>query len=263
MKIIKCMLAIFLGLVMASCGGGSSGSYSSPSDPVSLPVVTYPLPELRFLVIGQSISSNCNEYKYGPVDNVFQIGSNGSVKAAADPFEWADCDRGSMWMPLGKKLIDAGIARKVIFMPIGVSGSKVEDWQVNGAAFKKLNAAISLIQGKGIDFDFAIWHQGSSNIGMEKNVYMTRLGSVIDYVNERVKINRWLIGVHSRCFGGYDRNIESAQLEMGNMPRLKRFIGANNNLLGDEYRIDSCHLKKNGQDEMAGMWLESVKLALK
>ena len=166
-------------------------------------------------------------------------------------------------MPLGKKLIDSGIARKVIFMPIGVSGSKVEDWQASGAAFKKLNSAISLIQGQGIAFDFAIWHQGSSNIGMEKSVYMARLGSVIDYVNERVKINRWLIGVHSRCFGNYDRNIESAQMEIGNMPKLKRFIGANNNLLGDEYRTDSCHLKKSGQDEMASMWLESVKSAIK
>lgn len=263
MKLIKCALVVFMGLMVASCGGGNSSNTGGPNEPVFIPVVTYPLPELRILVIGQSISSNCNEYKYGPVDNVFQIGSNGSVKSAADPFEWADCEKGSMWIPLGKRLIDAGIARKVTFMPIGVSGSKVEDWQANGVAFKKLNSAISLIQGKGIGFDFAFWHQGSSNVGMGKNMYMSHLGATIDYIDDRVKINRWLIGIHSRCFGAYDRNIESAQIEIGSMVKLKRYVGANSNRLGDEYRTDGCHLKKSGQDEMAEMWLESIKSSLK
>lgn len=263
MKLNKCTLVVFIGLMLTSCGGSNSSNAGSINEPVTIPAIIYPLPELRILVMGQSISSNCNEYKYGPIDNVFQIDSNGSVKVAADPFEWADCEKGSMWIPLGKRLIDAGIARKVTFMPIGVSGSKVEDWQANGVAFKKLNSAISLIQGKGIGFDFAFWHQGSSNIGMGKNMYMSHLGAVIDYVDERVKINRWLIGVHSRCFGAYDRNIESAQIEIGTMVKLKRYIGANSNLLGDEYRTDGCHLKKIGQDEMAEMWLESIKSALK
>ena len=168
-----------------------------------------------------------------------------------------------MWMPLGKRLIDAGVARKVVFMPIGVGATSVQDWQVGGVAFFKLNSAIELIRKKGIKFDFAFWHQGSSNFGTEKAVYQDRLSSVIDYVNGKIQVDRWLIAIHSRCAGVYDRNIEAAQLEIGNMNSMKRYMGANNNLLGNDFRFDGCHLAENGQESMASMWLDSVKAALK
>lgn len=253
------ILSLF-GFFVTACGGGSSGNGTIK---VSPPVISLPIQELRILVIGQSISSNCNEYVYGPVDNVFQVGIDGTVKAASDPFEWADCRNGSMWMPLGKKIIEAGIARKVVFMPIGIAATKVEDWQVGGTAFGKLTSAIAQIQKRGMIFDFAFWHQGFSNSGTEKSVYINKVSSVLDYVDSKVKIDRWLIAVHSRCYDGYDRNIEAAQVVLGGMSELRRYPGPNNNLLGNEYRFDSCHLKQIGQEKMALMWLDSVKAALK
>ncbi|PKB22443.1 sialate O-acetylesterase [Janthinobacterium sp. 64] len=253
------LFLLFSGLLVTACGGGTSNAPSAPLPHVDI----YPLLELRILVIGQSISSNCNGHIYGPVENVFQIAKDGSVKPASDPFEWADCGNGSMWMPLGKKLIESGVARKVIFMPIGMGGTKVEDWQRGGAAFGKLNNAIALIQKQGVSFDLALWHQGSSNAGTDKMVYTDRLTTMLDYVNSKISINRWIIAVHSRCGTTYDRNIELAQIMMGNMPELKRYIGPNNNLLGNEYRFDDCHLNYLGQEKMASMWFDSIKAALK
>lgn len=234
----------------------------TPATPV-IPVTPGPIPELRILVLGQSISSNCNDHVYPAIDNVFQIGKDGAIKIASDPFEWADCNNGSMWMPLGEKLISSAIAHKVIFMPIGVNGTKVSDWQADGVAFGKLNSAIGLIQAQGFKFDFAFWHQGSSDFGTGKDLYVQRLGEVIDYVNSRVKVSRWMIAIHSRCGTAYDRNIESAQLVFGNSPHLQRYPGPNTNLLGDEYRFDACHLNEKGQERMASMWLDSMKAALK
>ncbi|WP_139179196.1 sialate O-acetylesterase [Janthinobacterium sp. YR213] len=255
-KFMKIFIVFFSALILTACGGGGAGN-PAPIAPIT-PIVNVPLEEMKILIIGQSISSNCNEYVYGAVDNVFQIGKDGSLKAARDPFEWADCGKGAMWMPLGKKLIEAGIARKVVFMPIGVAGSRVEDWQVGGAAFGKLTNAITLMQAQGLSFDFAFWHQGSSNAGTDKTVYAERLRSVLDYVNSKVKIKRWLIAVHSRCSGTYDSGIESAQILVGNAPQLNRYPGPNTNLLGNEYRYDTCHLNQKGQEKMASMWLESV-----
>ena len=254
---MKIFIVFFSALILTACGGG--GGIGNPTSIVPVaPIVNFPLEEIKILIIGQSISSNCNEYVYGPVDNVFQIGKDGVLKAARDPFEWADCSKGAMWMPLGKKMIEAGIARKVIFMPIGVGGTRVEDWQEGGAAFSKLQNAISLMQVRGLSFDFAFWHQGSSNIGMEKAVYAERLRSVLDYVSSKVAIKRWLIAVHSRCSGAYDSGIEFAQILVGNAPQLNRYPGPNTNLLGNEYRYDTCHLNQKGQEKMASMWLESV-----
>ncbi|PHV29705.1 hypothetical protein CSQ93_00765 [Janthinobacterium sp. BJB426] len=258
-RLIKFLVLLFFSLTVAACGGDVS---SIPDKPIS-PGITDPLPELRILVVGQSISSNCNEHVYGAVNNVFQIAKDGSMKAASDPFEWADCNKGSMWMPLGKKIIEAGIAHKVVFMPIGVGSSKVEDWQTGGAAFSKLNNAIALIQKQGITFNLAFWHQGSSNLGMNQTAYVNRVGSVLDYVSSKVAIERWIIAVHSRCGTIYDQNIESAQLALGGMSELKRYPGPNNNSLGNEYRFDNCHLNQSGQEKMASMWLESIKAVLK
>ncbi|NVI81425.1 sialate O-acetylesterase [Janthinobacterium sp. BJB401] len=289
LRLFKYLLGLSCILVIAACGGGTGSAPDGaviipvipvpPVTPVTpvipvppvppiipvipvTPVIPDPLPELRILVIGQSISSNCNEHVYPAVDNVFQVGKDGVIKIASDPFEWADCNHGSMWMPLGKKLIGAGIARKVIFMPIGVGGTKVADWQAGGVAFGKLNIAIGVILAQGIKFDFAFWHQGSSDSGTDKDVYIQRLGEVIGYVNSKIKVNRWMIAAHSRCGMAYDRNIESAQLIFGNAPELKRYPGPNTNLLGDEYRFDACHLNEKGQEKMSSMWLDSVKAAL-
>lgn len=248
-------LGAFLSLV--ACGGGDVISKPVVLDPV------LPLSEIRILVLGQSISSNCNEKIYGPVDNVFQVVRNGEVRVASDPFEWADCKQGSMWMPLGKKIIEGNVARKVVFMPIGIAATKVADWQAGGRAFEKLNSALDLIKKNNIEFNLVIWHQGSSDIGGDPVAYKNKLSSLIDYINTKIKVERWLIGVHSRCYGAYDRNIEAAQISVGNMNNLKRYLGANNNLLDDAYRFDNCHLNERGQEKMAEMWLDSIKLAIK
>lgn len=217
--------------------------------------------QLRILVVGQSIASNCNEALYGPVEHVHQIGKDGALKAARDPFEWADCDKGSMWMPLGKLIIEKGLAKSVVFMPIGVGGTRVQDWQSGGRAFPKLDEALALIKKENLVFDAAFWHQGSSDHGMAGAEYAERLNAVIAYVNERARIGQWLIGVHSRCWGRYDANVEAAQRSVGAASAQGRYPGANSNLLGNEYRFDECHLNRQGQEQMAAMWLEALRNA--
>lgn len=192
---------------------------------------------------------------------MFQIGLTGEVKTASDPFEWSDCKQGAMWMPLGKLLIDTGLASKVTFMPIGIGGTTVADWQEGGAAFPKLNTALNLITQRGIKFDYAFWHQGSSDFGTVPNVYETRLAAVIKFVARNIQVEKWLVAVHSRCSGKWDRDIEAAQLRVSAPAGDNIFRGPDNNSLDDTYRFDGCHLNARGQEAMAGLWLESIKHA--
>lgn len=266
------LLIVCLVSLLNACGGGAV-SAATPSQPVVVappsPPVSVPAPpaqvaldQLTILVVGQSISSNCNEHKFGPVDNVFQVGRDGSIKAAQDPFEWADCSNGSMWMPLGKQLIDGGIAKKVVFMPIGVGGTKVSDWQDGGVAYPKLGNVIAQIKAKGLHFDMAFWHQGSSDIGTDPADYFNRLTSVVANIDANVPIGRWVIGLHSRCNGSYDPKIEDAQRRFASLVGSNHYLGPNTNLIPDEMRIDGCHLTQQGQETMAAMWYDSVKNAL-
>ena len=74
--------------LLASCGGNSNGGQNSTSTAQNLALSVKKLP-LKILVIGQSISSNCNEFKFSAVTGVNQVSLDGVEKSAADPFEWA------------------------------------------------------------------------------------------------------------------------------------------------------------------------------
>jgi lysophospholipase L1-like esterase len=113
-----------------------------------------------------------------------------------------------------------------------------------------------------LHFDFAFWHQGSSDIGTDANDYFNRLTIVVEYIDKNVDIGRWVIALHSRCSGLYDASIENAQRQFASVAGANRFIGPNNNILDNTYRIDGCHLTQGGQEMMAGMWYDSMKNAL-
>jgi hypothetical protein len=295
--LIRCVGLLVLTGMLKACGGGGSSPPATqvpvivPEPPVSIPMtppaepvptppapgpVSAPLPalaqmplaasalpleQLRILVIGQSIASNCNEFAFPPVQHVLQIGRDGVLKPAADPFEWADCDGGSTWIPLGNMLIDRGYAKKVIFMPIGVSGSRVGDWQQGGTSFSKLTSVLNQAKEKRLGFELGLWHQGSSDAGLSGAEYTSRLASVLNHIDAKISVGRWVIAVHSRCWT-YDANIEAAQIAFGNAPASRRYPGPNTNLLSNEFRSDGCHLKQRGQQEVATMWFESIKNAL-
>ena len=216
---------------------------------------------LSILVIGQSISSNCNAYSFDREPGVYQYDLEGNITEARDPFLWADCHGGSMWMPLGKKIIDAKMADRVIFMPIGVNGSKITDWLEGGRVHSKLLRAMSVIQNREIKFDFVLWHQGSSDIGTKPTKYKSDFGKLYKIIKEKTsRATPWIIAMHSRCSGSYDKKIETAQQEIANgLPMF--YQGPNNNSLGDNYRFDRCHLNKDGQIKMAQLWFDSIQSA--
>lgn len=228
-----------------------------------LVAITQPLfaKDISILVIGQSISSNCNAYSFDREPGVYQYDLSGNITEARDPFLWADCNGGSMWMPLGKNIINAKMANRVIFMPIGVGGTKVTDWLAGGRAHAKLLNALSIIQDRKIKFDLVLWHQGSSDIGTSPTKYKSDFRELYKTIRTRVpNPTPWIVAMHSRCYGNYDKKIEMAQKEIANALPIF-YPGPNNNNLGDDYRFDKCHLNKEGQIKMAHLWLESIKSA--
>ncbi len=217
--------------------------------------------DLSILIIGQSISANCNAYSFDREPGVYQYDLEGNIIDARDPFLWADCNGGSMWMPLGKKMIGAKMADRVIFMPIGVAGTKIADWLNGGRAHSKFIHSMSVIQRRKIKFDYVFWHQGSSDIGTKPAKYKSDFVKLYKMINSTISIGTpWIIAMHSRCTGNYDKKIEMAQQELANdLPIF--YPGPNNNSLGDNYRFDRCHLNKDGQIKMAQLWFDSIQSA--
>jgi hypothetical protein len=217
--------------------------------------------QLYILVVGQSVAANCNEHRYAPVKGVFQIGLNGQEVAAADPFEWADCNRGATWIPLGRRLIESGMADRVTFMPIGVNGSTVADWSAGGKADAKLTKALALIKQKGLVFDYAFWQQGPADANIRAPRYTKILNSVLYRLSTSANIKNWLIATHSTCHGRTAPHIAKAQQFVNSYHLLNRFPGPNTDLLGESLRFDGCNLNQAGQEQMAQSWLESIRAA--
>ncbi|OYU46438.1 MAG: hypothetical protein CFE44_02105 [Burkholderiales bacterium PBB4] len=217
---------------------------------------------LHILVIGQSISANCNGHLYDKQNGIFQIDRMGTLIPAKDPFEWSDCKGGAMWIPLGDRLLASKLADRVVFMPIGVPATKAVDWMIGGKAYEKLNSAIELVKKKDIKFDLALWHQGSSDLGLDEGTYTVQVLGILDYVNSLIDIEKWVMAIHSSCYGNTDIGIAKAQRAIGELKQRKIYPGPNTNDLGPEYRVDGCHLNRNGQEVMADRWFKSIDAAL-
>lgn len=219
--------------------------------------------DVFILVIGQSIASNCNEHKYKERQGVYQIDLEGRIIPASDPFLWADCSQGSMWVPLGDRIISSGIAKTVTIMPIGIRGTSVSDWLPQGSAFDKLEKAISVANSRSIRFDYAFWHQGSSDVGRDPKAYARNLSQVLRHISLNLKIDKWIIARHSKCGDSFDQMISKAQYQVSMNYFARRFPGPDNNKLGEDFRFDGCHLNKAGQEKMAELWLDSIMQANK
>ncbi len=217
--------------------------------------------DLHILVVGQSISANCNEHIHGPVRGVEQVGLDGQVKPAADPLEWADCGKGSVWLPLGRSLIEAGMADRVVFMSIGVAGTSVADWQEGGRAWDKLQRAMKVARGRELHFDYAFWQQGSSDARTPRDDYRSALSKVLSSISAQVRIDHWLVAQHSSCFGQTATQITDAQREIGKSHVLRRYVGADLNSIGPQYRTDGCHLNQAGQEKAAQLWMNALRAA--
>lgn len=215
--------------------------------------------DIYVLIVGQSIASNCNQYKFGPSSSVYQVMVNGDEEIARDPFDWADCDKGSIWIPLGELFIESGVATRVIFMPIGVKGSSIGDWSnPNSIVFKKRLHVTSLVKHKRIRFDYALWLQGSSDVGTSPINYGQNLGRLLRSISKDIPINKWLIAQHSKCGNLFDERIAEEQLRVGSAHLLGRFLGPNINALGNEFRFDGCHFNKKGQKRVARLWFDAI-----
>lgn len=217
--------------------------------------------ELNVLVLGQSISANCNEFKNPGFPGVFQYSLDGfTLKPASDPLELADCKLGSIWIFLGELLIKNKIAEKVNFFVASVQATKIADWQLDGHAFSKVSPLLKSAADHKIEFDYGLWFQGSSDYHTSAGEYYSSFLNLTKNIRVLIPVKRWLIARHSYCFGRMNPDVESAQSDLGHRFYNRFFPGPSTNGLERLDRFDDCHLSHSGQLLMAKRWYESFRL---
>jgi hypothetical protein len=217
--------------------------------------------DLKILVIGEGAAANCNAHVFGPQNGVYQIGLDGAVVPARDPFIWGGCTGGSIWMALGEKIIKSGMARTVTFMPVAVSAATVAEFSeaVPGGASHKLRRATQVARTH--RFDFAFWQQGESDTGTDAAAYLSHLNKVIKTLSLQLKIDKWLIARGADCRSNGSSGAEVAQGRFGRTPIYRRFPGPDTSGLGGDHFSSGCNLSQRGQLEMAERWLAAMAQA--
>lgn len=216
---------------------------------------------LHILVIGEGSAANCNEHQFATLPYVAQIGLDGSEKPAADPFEWSDCEGGSIWLPLGEQLYASGMAERVVFMPVTVEKAKLADWLGQGSAFRKLHTAMQVVRQRGIRFDYVLVQLGASDHTSSTGAYFNRLRAIVSNVHTVDSRAKLIFARGTGCPGDHAPQIVRAQTSYAEQPLSNRFIGPDLGALSPGLFSHGCVLSEAGQRQLAIMWAKAIRTA--
>lgn len=199
----------------------------------------------------------CKNDLMNDIENIYQIGSDGQEVAVASNFEWSDCNDGAVLMPLGEELIKSGLADRVIFLPVGVEGSGVEDWQAGGRASEKLKLALTKANATNTRFDYVFWQGNMVSADVALNEYQQSISKVLKLVKLQTNADKFIISSSVSCQAGDALKKAAPRWD----PLYNRFSGPDLQALGDDYRADQCHFNQRGYKKMAQLWVQSISAA--
>jgi hypothetical protein len=135
------------------------------------------------LVIGQSNAANYQGQRHqSPDDRVVNF-AGGHCYRAASPLLGADSQFGEMWTLLGTKVVQSGLYRTVILIPVAVGGTPVRRWAAGGDLHATMVAAIQEALAH-YTITGVLWVQGETDLalGTPQSQYRSNLKSVIDTI---------------------------------------------------------------------------------
>jgi len=209
------------------------------------------------LTFGQSNSANHGQGSYECHNQVFNY-FNGDLYQAQEPLLGASGNGCSVWTRFADLLIDGGLFKRVIIIPIGIGSSTIDCW-ANGDCNNKLQVALQLIVKDSIKITHIFWHQGESdNIeNTSKESYTSQLEKILAQIRGYRIITDFYVCVASyhpsitKKYNGIDTTIQKAQIEFVKTHQGTK-QGPNTDLLDlTADRFDGVHFSERGLDKFA------------
>jgi hypothetical protein len=210
------------------------------------------------LVMGQSNAANYQGQRHqSPDDRVVNFAA-GRCYRAASPLLGADGRLGETWTLLGTKLVQSGLYRTVILIPVAVGGSSVDRWAAGG----DLNATmVAVIQAAKARYTITgvLWDQGATDFALRtpEGQYRSHLKSLIDTIRAQGVRAPFFI---TRCsLGGKDWSennpVARAQASLVDSQHAI-FDGPNTDLDITPFdRYDGYHFSASGQEKYTDAWI--------
>ena len=174
----------------------------------------------------------------------------------------ADGQLGETWTLLGTKLVQSGLYRTVILIPVAVGGSSVHRWAAGG----DLNATmVAVIQAAKARYTITgvLWDQGATDFTLRtpEGQYRSDLKSLIDTIRAQGVRAPFFI---TRCsFGGEDWSennpVSRAQASLANSQHAI-FDGPNTGHDVTPFdRYDGSHFSASGQQKYTVAWIPLLR----
>jgi hypothetical protein len=229
------------------------------------PILANPPGTVVILTFGQSNAANSCEERYAPrgavhVFNIFDM----KFYRAIDPLPGASDAGGSVWGRLGDRLIDAGFARSVLFVPIAFGATYIEDWAPGGQRYRRLMFALHRLKWAGVPVDMLCWHQGESNANhtaMTADEYRDCFRAMLHGLREAGVEAPVYVALATLCEDKSHPFQNSAQIRLGQKKLVSSdsvLPGPDTDQIGIAHRHDGCHFAASGQELAAQAWFKAI-----
>jgi hypothetical protein len=254
-------------LEYAKAGGIYVDGNQAPvfEDRLVSPMVANPLGTTVILTFGQSNAANSCEERYTPRGTVHVFHAfDMKFYRAIDPLAGASDEGGSVWGRLGDRLIDAGFARSVLFVPIAFGATYIEDWVPGGQYYRRLLFALHRLKRADIKVDMLCWHQGEANANhtpMTADEYRDCFRAMLRGLREAGVEAPVYVALATLCEDGPHPFQNSAQIRLGQKRLVSRDSvrpGPDTDQIGIKHRHDGCHFAASGQELAAQAWFKAI-----
>jgi hypothetical protein len=223
-----------------------------------------------FLVLGQSNAANHGERTYSPKHAVYSFDFlRFRCVRADDPLGGASGNGGSIWSRLGDLLVERGVYRSVLFVPLAFGGNFVADLIPGGSRHGRTTLALSRLT-KALDrlplpFSAVLWQQGEAEANhttMSAVAYQAHLHDIIADLRSRGVFAPVFIATATYCEAGPHpfhnaEQIRGAQLAAID-PSAGFFPGPDVDAIVGDGRYDQCHLSDAGLHRCAELWFDTL-----
>lgn len=224
------------------------------------------------LALGQGNAANGGEVKYTPKHNVYNV-FGGKCYKADDPLLGATDNKGSVWGRLGDKIIESGMYENVIIKSIGVGGSPIICWTVNGTGIGYQNRlygnyharileANEELKSLGLPITHILWHQGESDMknGTTTVQYKERFLDMLNSMRKNGIQAPIYVALASRYGRQTSQAVITAQKELSE-EYADIFEGPNTDMIDrlEERTEDGQRFSELGLEKHANGWLQALK----
>jgi len=235
-------------------------------DRLAVPAIANPPGTTVVLTFGQSNAANAGEERYAArgavhVFNIFDM----KFYRAVDPLPGASHDGGSVWGRVGDKLIDAGIAKSVLIVPIAFGATYIKDWAPGGHHHRRLLFALHRLKLAGIEINMLCWHQGeadANHTGMSGAEYCAQFQTMLRALRDAAVKAPVYVALATLCEGDPHPYQNAVEIRRGQRKvisiRDQVLPGPDTDLIGIEHRRDGCHFSASGQELAAQAWFKAI-----